>query len=142
MVVIERESGSREETIAFGQEIGRALIPGEVIGLFGDLGAGKTTLIKGIASGSTGCSECEVVSPTFVYLNIYQGALTFYHFDLYRLTEPNAFFDLGFNEFLESRGICCIEWAERADPRLTSKWSRVTLTHLGDERRNIAWERK
>lgn len=113
---------------------------GAVICLFGDLGAGKTTLIKGIVSALTQTVPEEVCSPTFAYLNIYEGKCPVYHFDLYRLEDEEAFLSLGFEEFLFSNGVCCIEWSERIAALLPPRTIRVTLTHVAEERREITYE--
>lgn len=103
-----------EETVAFAKEFSRRLQPNHIVCFFGDLGAGKTTFIKGLAEGVAGISADLVSSPTFTYLNIYTGSrLTVYHFDLYRLRDIDEFLSMGFDEYLTAGGICCIEWSER-----------------------------
>lgn len=101
-----------EETRALGRALAPFLSPGTVLGLKGELGAGKTTLIQGICEG-LGVSE-KVVSPTFVLMHIYKGKIPIYHFDLYRL-EPKDFPELGWDEFLESDGVGMLEWIDRAE---------------------------
>lgn len=125
-----------DETFALGERIGRHLPGGNVIALDGNLGAGKTLLIKGLAKGAADIDPEVVQSPTFVHLNIYEGAQTIYHFDLYRLRDSNAFLSMGFDEYLFAGGICCIEWAERIQDILPPEALRISLTHLiGDCRR-------
>ena len=104
-------SHSPEETFACGMKLGSQILGPRVICFFGDLAAGKTTFIKGFVAGAAGISPDLVTSPTFVLLNIYEGAQTVYHFDLYRLKGPEEFFNLGFEEYW--RGLCCLEWSER-----------------------------
>jgi tRNA threonylcarbamoyladenosine biosynthesis protein TsaE len=133
-------SDSTEKTIAFGQTIGKSVQPGTILSLFGDLGAGKTTLIKGIVSALTGIEPAEVCSPTFVYLNIYEGNCPVYHFDLYRLNDVESFLSLGFEEYLFSQGVCCLEWSERIASILPESTQRITLSHAGAERRKIIYE--
>jgi tRNA threonylcarbamoyladenosine biosynthesis protein TsaE len=103
-------SQNEKETFEFGKIIAAQLKPGDVIGLFGDLGSGKTTCIKGICSG-LGVTE-EVTSPTFTLINEYQGRLPVFHFDFYRISAKSALKDLGLEEYLSGEGICLIEWPE------------------------------
>ncbi len=106
-------SNSSEETEEIGKEIGQKLQPNTLLLFYGDLGAGKTTLMKGLVAEVTGLQKDEVNSPTFNYLNIYQGKTSVYHFDLYRLTSEEEFYLRGFDEYLNEGHICCIEWAEK-----------------------------
>ena len=99
---------SCEETLAFGRKMGETLPRNAVIALSGDLGAGKTTFVQGLAQG-LGIME-RVQSPTFVILNVYEGL---YHFDLYRLKSAEEFVGLGFEEYFHKEGICAIEWPDR-----------------------------
>jgi tRNA threonylcarbamoyladenosine biosynthesis protein TsaE len=135
---INRVTGSPEETLALGKEIGQQLKPGDLICLFGELGAGKTTLIKGIVSEASGVSPDEVSSPTFVYHHIYDGARTVHHFDLYRLADADAFLELGFDEFFHTEGICCIEWAEKIETILPDSAIRVVASHTREGKREFA----
>lgn len=128
---------SAEETIAFGEKIGTQLTDGAILCFFGELGAGKTTLIKGLASGVTRCRPDTVNSPTFVYLNVYNGDRTLYHFDLYRLKDMQEFIDMGFDDLFHSDGICCIEWSEKIEPLLPEESIRVTCKHISPEEREI-----
>ncbi len=125
---------SAQETIAFAAEFAKTLKPSAVLCLFGELGAGKTTFVKGIVEGKIGLAPENVVSPTFVYLNVYQ---TVYHFDLYRLHNCDEFLSLGFEEYFDVGGICCIEWSERIVPLLPERAIYVTLSHLREETREI-----
>lgn len=127
------QTSSAQETEEIGRELGKKLTPGSVICFFGELGAGKTTLIKGIVSAVSSSSEL-VNSPTFVYLNIYSGTPPVYHFDLYRLRDADEFLGMGFDEFLHADGICCIEWSERIKGLLSHCW-RVEIQH-GDQSEN------
>src|SRR5262245_49283906 len=92
---------SAEETFSFGYALGQTLPSHSVICLYGELAAGKTTLIKGIAAGAAGIDPAHVQSPTFTYLNIYEGRQKIYHFDLYRLKDVDEFLSMGFVEFFE-----------------------------------------
>ncbi|MCP5469648.1 MAG: tRNA (adenosine(37)-N6)-threonylcarbamoyltransferase complex ATPase subunit type 1 TsaE [Chlamydiales bacterium] len=120
-----RRSASADATTALGVELGRSLAPGSTVALFGDLGAGKTTFIRGIVSGVLG-EEVEIDSPTYTYLNIYQDKV--YHFDLYRLRFAEEFLEMGFDEYL-GKEIVCIEWSERIEMLLPKETIRITLEH-------------
>jgi tRNA threonylcarbamoyladenosine biosynthesis protein TsaE len=95
---------------------------------FGDLGSGKTTFIKGLVEEASGVSSHEVNSPTFSYLNIYSGPRgTVYHFDLYRLRDVDEFLSMGFDEYMDAGGICCIEWSERIAQLLPAQFIKITM---------------
>jgi tRNA threonylcarbamoyladenosine biosynthesis protein TsaE len=102
---------SAEETVELGKKIGAFLLPNDVVALIGPLGAGKTTLIQGIAEGLE--VKDYVTSPTFIIINEYQGRLPFYHIDLYRLDEVKDIEELGIEEYFNRGGVCVIEWAEK-----------------------------
>jgi tRNA threonylcarbamoyladenosine biosynthesis protein TsaE len=105
-------SHSPSDTFALGETWGRAVQPGQVIGLCGDLGAGKTQLVKGLAQG-LGIRE-RVHSPTFALVNVYSGGrLTLFHLDLYRLDSRDQIIAAGLEEYLRPSGVTIIEWAER-----------------------------
>lgn len=103
------ETGSPDETQALAARLARLLRPGDAVVLSGDLGAGKTTFVKGLALG-LGMDPAEVVSPTFTLINEYPGQIPLFHFDLYRLADGRELAELGFDEYLEREGICAIEW--------------------------------
>lgn len=125
-------SGSVEETIAFGERLGHLLRAGDVLVLTGDLGAGKTQLTKGIARGM-GVSD-DVTSPTFTIEMVYQGAeMPLYHFDLYRLDDPDQLDDTGLFDVLGADGVCVIEWGEQFSQEIGPERVDVYLTRLDDE---------
>ncbi len=130
-------SRSAAETIAVGASLGKELAPNSVVCFFGDLAAGKTTFIKGLASGAANCDESLVQSPTFNYLNIYLGDKAIYHFDLYRLRDSDEFLSMGFDELFEADGVCCIEWSERISPLLPDGCIKIEMSHAGDDLRRI-----
>ena len=102
---------NEKETEKLGEAIGRAAIPGMVIALIGDLGTGKTTLTKPIARG-LGVTE-TVTSPTFNIIREYRsGRLPLYHFDVYRIADPDEMFELGYEEYFYGDGVCVVEWAD------------------------------
>ena len=134
------QTQSAEDTISYGRALAARLKTGDVVCLFGDLGAGKTTLIKGIVGALTPTDPETVCSPTYAYLNIYAGPIPVFHFDLYRLEDSEAFLSLGFEEYLFGKGICCIEWSERIESILPSYTQRITLEHAGEIKRIIKHE--
>lgn len=133
-------SRSDAETVALGMRLGEQLPPNSVICFRGDLGAGKTTFIKGVVAGATGIPCEQVNSPTFVYLNIYEGTKNVYHFDLYRLRDADEFLSMGFEEMFFSGGLCCIEWSERIIPLLPPNRIDVVMTHVSENVRSIEIE--
>ena len=125
---------SAEETEALGERLGAGLGPGAVLLLDGDLGAGKTTLVRGLARG-LGIDPQEVSSPTFVLINEYRGRITLHHVDLYRL-EGAAVDDLGLDDLGDGEGVVVIEWAERL-PRPIPGATAVKIADQGGDVREI-----
>jgi tRNA threonylcarbamoyladenosine biosynthesis protein TsaE len=126
---------SAEETIKLGKKIGAFLLPNEVLALTGDLGAGKTTLIQGIAEG-LGVKD-YVTSPTFIIINEYQGRFPFYHIDLYRLDEVSQIEDLGIEEYFNKDGVCVIEWAEKLKELMPQNAEKIEIKVLSENEREI-----
>jgi tRNA threonylcarbamoyladenosine biosynthesis protein TsaE len=118
-------------------ELGRTLAlqlrAGDVVAFYGDLGAGKTTMIKGVAAG-LGVTDI-VKSPSFVIATEYTGRLPVYHIDLYRLDENTDFWSIGLDSYIEGDGVCLIEWAERAEKVLPERAIRVRMSVEGSSRR-------
>ncbi len=109
--MITLESCSQEQTRQVGSILGENVLPGAVIALKGDLGAGKTVLAKGVAEGLG--IEKAITSPSFVLMNIYHGRLLFYHFDFYRLEEEEELMELGLEEYFYDEGVALVEWADK-----------------------------
>ena len=136
-------SHSPAETEAFGERWGRAAQPGLVLALSGDLGAGKTQLVKGIARGLG--VTARVHSPTFTLVNEYDGGrLTLFHLDLYRLETPAQILAAGIGEFLSPAGVAVIEWAERLDDggwkMEAGKIRKVKIEILSETERKIIYD--
>lgn len=126
------------DTIKCGQAIGRMLRPGSTVALVGELGSGKTTLIKGLALSLGVRDSREVKSPTFVIFHIYNGRIPLYHFDLYRLEGEMDFEGIGLDEFLsDPKAVSVIEWADRSPKLLSDSDVRIELSRLGESRRQI-----
>lgn len=130
---------SSEETQELGDRFGQTLKDGAIVCFLGDLAAGKTTFIKGLAKGAAGYPPSHVSSPTFVYLNIYVGVRTVYHFDLYRLSDLEEFIEMGFDEHLFGKGICCIEWSERISSLIPESALFVKMEHSAEGERKITF---
>jgi tRNA threonylcarbamoyladenosine biosynthesis protein TsaE len=133
------ETRSGEETVALGARLGRLLAPGDFIALKGELGAGKTQFAKGIAVGLEVDPDTPVTSPTYTILNIYQGRIPLYHFDLYRLQGPEEVADLGFEEYFSGAGACVVEWSERLAEEAPLEFLPVTLCHVEADIRKVSF---
>lgn len=117
-----------------GQRLGELFLPGDIICLVGELGAGKTCLTRGIARGLR-VKEC-VISPSFVILNIYRGRLPLYHFDFYRLSSSEEIDYLDYGEFFFNQGVTVIEWAEKILPRLV-QFLEIKIYFIGERERKL-----
>ena len=131
-------SNSAAETIELGRRIGLGLKGGEVIGLCGALGSGKTHLIKGIAAGAGAEDMGQVNSPTFVIVNEYVGRLEIYHIDAYRLGSIVEFEMLGFDDFCHPGSVVLIEWADKVESVLRKvDHVLIELEHVGESVRGV-----
>jgi tRNA threonylcarbamoyladenosine biosynthesis protein TsaE len=143
--VAEREiqSNSSEETISIGREIGASLATPVLLLLTGELGAGKTTLTKGIASGAGAAHEEEITSPTFTLIHKYtDGAKSsnrpaVYHIDLYRIESRQDLETLGLDDIFNERAIVIVEWPERLNPPANWPIMRIKLEHVAEDARKI-----
>ncbi|MCC5933947.1 MAG: tRNA (adenosine(37)-N6)-threonylcarbamoyltransferase complex ATPase subunit type 1 TsaE [Candidatus Cyclonatronum sp.] len=129
-------TASPQETLALGAEMAKNMASGDVICLFGDLGAGKTHFVKGVAS-AFGIPEKEVDSPTFVLIQEYEGTLPLYHFDAYRIASLEEARRLGMEEYFYGDGICLIEWPERIAGLLPEQRTEVHFSHTGPSSRRV-----
>lgn len=130
-------SNSVTETHHLGTRIGELLQPGACLGLTGDLGAGKTHLVKGIAAGLGVGDPSTVNSPTFVIVNEYDGRLHVYHVDVYRLHAAEELSAIGFDEMIQAGGVVLVEWADRIDSIMPSDRAIIHLEHLAPTVRRI-----
>lgn len=130
-------SKSREETRKLGKTLAPLFKAGDVVLLKGDLGAGKTTLVGGVAESLK--VEDDVISPTFNIMKCYfHGTLPLYHIDAYRLENQNI--ELGLEEYIEGNGVCMIEWPQYIKPLLPDETLSITLENIGGDNRKITLE--
>lgn len=137
MRVVIRTS-SADETINIGEKLGRGLKAGDVLALFGDLGAGKTTFTKGIARGLG--LAADVHSPTFTLIHEHPGPIPLYHVDLYRLTSEEEVDTLGIDEYIYGDGVTIIEWADRMKSLLPPGRLDIELKLKGEMDREMIFE--
>lgn len=131
----ERTTHSEAETEALGQAFGRLLQRGGLVALRGDLAAGKTCFVRGMARafGESG----HVHSPTFTLVNEYGESPKLFHLDLYRLGGPRELIDLGYEELFDGPHACAVEWAERAEGLLPARRAEIALAHAGGDARTM-----
>ena len=131
---------SREETEALGARLADALTGGRVVAFTGDLGAGKTAFVSGMAK-ALGVEE-RVTSPTFTIVNEYEGSgLPLFHFDMYRLEGAEDLFDIGWEDYLDRGGVCAVEWSENVEEAIENDAVRVSIVRGdGDDDRVITIE--
>jgi len=136
--VREFTTSSPEETIALGRDLAPLLSPPKIVLLRGDLGAGKTTLVKGIAQAFEAASEDDVTSPTFTLIHEYRGPqATLYHVDLYRVDTQRELETLGLDDLMGENHILLIEWGEKFPRFQRERDVEIALRPLGEDRRRI-----
>jgi len=129
---------SAEETIAFGRELASSLAPPKIVVLHGDLGAGKTTLVKGIAQGFNAAGEEDVTSPTFTLIHEYRGpTATVYHIDLYRVDTQRELETLGLDDLMGSNSVLLIEWGEKFARFENERDVEIAIERVSDNQRKI-----
>lgn len=129
---------SANETLAAGRALGELLVPGDVVALCGQLGAGKTQFVKGLALGLSVPSDEPVVSPTFVLVREYFGRLKLYHLDAYRLGSSAELEALGWEEMLaDEAAVVALEWADRVAAALSASACRIELAHVAPDVRSL-----
>ena len=127
-------TNSPEETEKIGAAIGKIIPAGTVLAYRGDLGAGKTAFTRGLARG-LGCRG-RVTSPTFTIVNEYDGPTPLFHFDMYRLADADALFDIGWEDYLDRGGVCAVEWSENVREALPPDAVTVTIARCPE---NDGW---
>jgi tRNA threonylcarbamoyladenosine biosynthesis protein TsaE len=130
---------SPDATHQLGVKLGGLLESGDFVGLIGDLGAGKTHLVRGVAEGAK-VPRSEVASPTFAIVYPYSGKIPLYHADLYRLTNYDDLYSTGFMDLVGGEGAVLVEWLDRIPEAAPREYLRVTLRHAGAEARELTAE--
>lgn len=128
-------SKNEQDTEYIGESFSRELPDGAVVAMYGDLGAGKTAFVRGMARGM-GLSS-RVSSPTFTIVNEYLGERELIHFDMYRLSDAEELFDIGWEDYLNRGAVCAVEWSEKVEDAFTGEEYVVSIEKLGDSERRI-----
>ena len=130
-------TNNEKETMLVGEKLSLIAQKGNIYTLTGDLGAGKTALVQGIAKG-LGVSS-HVTSPTFTIVNEYEGRLPLYHFDVYRIYDPDEMYEIGYDEYINGDGVCIVEWAELIEELFPEKYLKITI--LKDNEKGIDYRK-
>ncbi len=131
-------TNSEQETELVGEKLAGQLSGGSVVAMYGDLGAGKTAFVRGMARGM-GLS-CRVSSPTFTIVNEYLGERELIHFDMYRLSGADELFDIGWEDYLNRGAVCAVEWSENVQDAFFGDEITVSIEKLSDTSRKITIE--
>jgi tRNA threonylcarbamoyladenosine biosynthesis protein TsaE len=129
-------SSSEKETEEAGYNLARHLKAGSVVALYGGLGAGKTAFVRGLARGLG--INITAFSPTFTIVNEYPGKIPLFHFDMYRLSDPEELYNIGWDDYLDRGGICVTEWSENVEAAFTKGTIRVRITITDETSRIIS----
>ncbi len=128
-------SKSEKDTELAGVSFGKTLRPGDVVALYGGLGAGKTAFVRGVAR-ALNCAE-RVSSPTFTIVNEYHGDMMLFHFDMYRLKDSEELFEIGWEDYLDRGGVCAVEWSENVEDAFFPETLRVKIEKTCENERVI-----
>ena len=128
-------SNSADQTFEAGKSLVTMLSPGDVLAFHGDLGAGKTVFVRGIASGLG--LDARVTSPTFTIVNEYDGKIPLFHFDMYRLSGSDELFEIGWEDYLTRGGICAVEWSEITEDAFPDNTINIYIKKIDDDTREI-----
>lgn len=131
------ESYSAEDTQRIAAEIADTLKGGEFVAMYGDLGAGKTAFVQGLARALG--IDTPVTSPTFTIVNEYYGRLPLYHFDVYRIADSDEMYEIGYDDYIASEGVCIVEWAELIEDIFPKEYHRITI--LKDEEKGYDYRK-
>lgn len=131
-------SRNENETEALGERLAKSIPGGAVIAMYGDLGAGKTAFVRGMARGMN--LDCRVSSPTFTIVNEYLGERELIHFDMYRLGSADELFDIGWEDYIARGAVCAVEWSENVEDAFYGDEIVVTIRKLSDNEREITIE--
>ena len=127
---------NEHETELIGQSFASGIPDGTVVAMYGDLGAGKTAFVRGMARGMG--LECRVSSPTFTIVNEYLGERELIHFDMYRLSDADELFDIGWEDYLSRGGVCAVEWSENVSEAFEGNEISVVIEKISDTGRKIS----
>jgi len=133
---------SRDGTQRLGERFAKNLQPGDCVAMMGDLGSGKTTFVKGIATGLGVKNSRYVNSPSFVILKEYNSPIPLYHFDVFRLGSSSELDAIGYEEYFYGDGVCVIEWADKVKELLPKRHIEITIETIGDRSRRISIKTK
>ena len=131
-------SNNEIETEALGERLARSIPGGAVIAMYGDLGAGKTAFVRGMARGLN--LDCRVSSPTFTIVNEYLGERELIHFDMYRLSSGDELFDIGWEDYINRGAVCAVEWSENVEDAFYGDEIKLSIEKLSDTERKITIE--
>ena len=131
-------SNSERDTELAGERFGAEVPDGTVVAMYGELGSGKTAFVRGMARGMG--IDCRVSSPTFTIVNEYQGRIPLFHFDMYRLPDADALFDIGWEDYLDRGGVCAVEWSENVEGAFYGDEIKVIFEKTGENSRLIRIE--
>ncbi len=131
------QTKSPSETIRIGKHMGSLLLPGDMVALVGELGAGKTQFIKGLAAGVGVGKPTYISSPSFTLINEYVGRVRFYHIDLFRLKSEKEAEELGLEEYFQGGGITAIEWADKIPSLLPQEILWINIRYAGEHTRSF-----
>ena len=134
--VLQIISHSEDETLALAEKILNLFTPDDVIVLSGELGAGKTLFVRGLAKG-LGLDVMHVNSPSYTIVNEYPGKKPMYHFDLYRLGDSSELVEIGWEDYLSKKGLVVVEWGERAEEFLPNRYYKIDFSILNEKEREI-----
>ena len=126
------------ETEALGARLAKSIDGGAVIAMYGDLGAGKTAFVRGMARGMG--LDCRVSSPTFTIVNEYLGERELIHFDMYRLSSGDELFDIGWEDYISRGAVCAVEWSENVEDAFYGDEIKLSIEKLSDTERKITIE--
>lgn len=131
-------TASEKETEKIGAMLGARVADGSVVAMYGDLGAGKTAFVRGMAQGMG--VDARVNSPTFTIVNEYKSQRELFHFDMYRLGTSDELFDIGWEDYLARGGVCVTEWSENVEDAFDGSEIRVTINKISESERKIVIE--
>ena len=135
--VLTLKTNGPEDTEGLGKALGSLILPGDWLGLNGDLGAGKTCLVRGLAAGMDVPLECPVTSPTFTLMNVYDGRFPVYHLDLYRLFSEDDLEAIGYYDLFIDEGAVLVEWSERIQSSAPTHYMSIYLSQISMEERGL-----